>query len=941
MSLNGVAEIYGYGNAREMIQDIASNPPLDEAAREFAKSETDREFGDWTAEQIEQEIAEDVAEKLQVKMTLWERELLFTGKAPAIKGIDRTPRAQAEMASIREILGQKTLQEIAEGKIYNRAAKKWAKVADKALQENKKEEFLEAKRKEHINALLYAESLRYKKTAREIESAKKKLGDALESLRAQAPEVATDVEAFLNDTPATDQMIGDDIVQTHIKLKELISAAAATMKSIRDRESGATEKLSKGLTDKDYLAGARAGAVPSDGPPAFSEPALKGAVRKFRAAAKRGAQALKLPEFILLAMDSGQAQGRWWKAIWEPVEKSSDNYLNEMAKVKDQLKKLINRFYTPEQLAQFRKRTVQAGQRQITKEEAISVLLNYGNEEGRKRLLNNGVDEAVAQQIFSQLGENDIRYAEEVWAYLDSFWKRVAELEAKTKESVPKRVEPMAFEIGGRTIKGGYYPLRYDAVSREEESAPKNITPYGLIFKGFFQGATAQTNDGHTVERAAEFGASLDLRLSVMQKHLDQVVYDLNYRESVLKVASILRDPSVKKALNEIMGLGTHADMTKWLKRVARNSLVDYHTTGSMSVVERAAKMLRNNTTLALMGYSIRVATLQPLGLNVSVKQFGAKAIIKGLASLSPSRLKEMRELSPFMRERAQLMERDFYEYARDRWSAAAWGDSFNWIQKNAFSLIAKADLLTSATTWMAAYDMAMQGKVDGITALDKDAAVKHGDQAVRITQGSGRSMDISVAQAHSELSKLFTMFYSYFAVVYNQSAMSIREFRSGRDNVADLARAAFYLYVVPSVLEEMLLGHGDEDEETEETVKRYLTAGAGNVLGMFPFIREFGSALEGFSPQMSPVFSMVGNSFDIATRTVPKLIDEDKEFTRTDRKNLVNTAGLLTGAPSAQLNRSMDALILWLEEDDTTMADFLRIISKGASPEERRDIGI
>ena len=66
VNLDTVAEFYGYGNAREMIQDIASHPTLDEAAREYAKDEADKNT-DWNPDDIEKMVEDEVAEKLLVK----------------------------------------------------------------------------------------------------------------------------------------------------------------------------------------------------------------------------------------------------------------------------------------------------------------------------------------------------------------------------------------------------------------------------------------------------------------------------------------------------------------------------------------------------------------------------------------------------------------------------------------------------------------------------------------------------------------------------------------------------------------------------------------------------------------------------------------------------------------------------------------------------------
>jgi len=415
----------------------------------------------------------------------------------------------------------------------------------------------------------------------------------------------------------------------------------------------------------------------------------------------------------------------------------------------------------------------------------------------------------------------------------------------------------------------------------------------------------------------------------------------------VLEVAALLRDHKVRKALKDGLGEGAFPALSQWLRSVARDATIDTRSRNpEMAKLEDFLRAARRNTVFAMMGHSIRVATLQPLGLYISAKQLGGRNILKSMFNLARDpKLREarraMRTLSPMMAERSNLFERDAYEYIKRRFPKGGWGvkKAYDTMQMWAFNLIGQSDMFTSSITWTTAFDLATQGKVENVNPLDMDAVVAYADQAVRITQGSGGRMDLSTFQAHSEYTKLASMFYSYFNTLYNQSALDKRLFKGGQIGVYRMARSAFYMYVLTSVTEEFLLGEAEEDEETAETMSRYGKAILANYLGMYPIIREFGGALKGYSPEFSPVASIAKDVTSVAVDTVPKVFDPDADFNRTDRKNILNSLGILGGLPSAQMNRTIDAVVLALEEDNMDILEFMQMISKGASREQRGEI--
>ena len=128
------------------------------------------------------------------------------------------------------------------------------------------------------------------------------------------------------------------------------------------------------------------------------------------------------------------------------------------------------------------------------------------------------------------------------------------------------------------------------------------------------------------------------------------------------------------------------------------------------------------------------------------------------------------------------------------------------------FSLITYADMAVSIPSWLGAYEQAMNGEVPNVEKNnDKDASA-YADSIIRTTQGSGGPKDLSSIQSGPEFLKLFSMFFSYFNILYNKFIETHQNFKRTK-NVAELASSMILLWIIPVVAEKVLLNRGPEDD--------------------------------------------------------------------------------------------------------------------------------
>ena len=107
--------------------------------------------------------------------------------------------------------------------------------------------------------------------------------------------------------------------------------------------------------------------------------------------------------------------------------------------------------------------------RSLNAEQRIGLALNVGNEGNLQRLLDGeGWTYADIQPVLESLTAAEWQAVQDVWDHMDSYRPMIAAIEKRTVGGEPEWVQPMQFTVGPKdgqtlTLKGGYYPVTYDA----------------------------------------------------------------------------------------------------------------------------------------------------------------------------------------------------------------------------------------------------------------------------------------------------------------------------------------------------------------------------------------------------------------------------------------------------------------------------------------------
>jgi hypothetical protein len=272
--------------------------------------------------------------------------------------------------------------------------------------------------------------------------------------------------------------------------------------------------------------------------------------------------------------------------------------------------------------------------------------------------------------------------------------------------------------------------------------------------------------------------------------------------------------------------------------------------------------------------------------------------------------VKLVHEKSEFMRLRPKTQNREINEIRNTLSQPVAVQD----LQDSFFYLIAKGQMLADIPTWLGAYEKAIEALSADPDLKDnsllEERAVAIADQAVIDSQGSGQVKDLAKIQRKGPIWKLWTAFYSYFSATYNNNyeAFSRTNFRKP-ESIGRLAVDVLTLNTLPALLTSLLsMGlKGSAPDDEEEFAKKLAQDQLSYLLGNMVFVREFGSAIMGYSGYEGPagtrVFTEVGN----LTKQVQQG-DVDEALLRSANR----TAGILFHYPAGQIEktiRGFDAL--------------------------------
>lgn len=549
----------------------------------------------------------------------------------------------------------------------------------------------------------------------------------------------------------------------------------------------------------------------------------------------------------------------WMQFIYKPVDRASRRELTMQQEACREFARIYH-MYSDTEWRKMRSQKLYAvgSVERFTKEQLLVMALNWGNQEGRQRVLDEAnrhvknetqkANEATIEDIFSRaLSNKDLDFLEAVWGQLEQYWPERNKVQERLYGSGMGRVRAKPYTINGRKVSGGYYPIVYDPqlTTRTNEMELDDIVKTQLSGS-----STMGIGMGSTKKRVKQVKNQIIYKsLDVWPSAVNEAIHHICMREAVTDVYKLISHPDVEAAVQENYGMRTYAALKQWAKDCWKT---DVQKTDKIS---RMLENMRRNTTFAVMAYRTSTAVLNGLNILPMMNRIGVWNTVKALVNFgigfykgTPTYNRNRRfvmEHSPFMADRINTIDKDMQQKmrltmpkntSRAGQKARIARDALN---RYGYFFITETDLMCSLALWKYQYDESLRQQIDaGKTdeKLMRDQALFEADQAVRDVLGSGMVKDQAELQRKNGLVAQITPFYSYCNTVMNALIDAGYKWKSG--NRLAMFNAMLYWIVLNSVFEQLYRSAVSGDD-LDKLLKKMGVKFMANTVQGIPVVRD------------------------------------------------------------------------------------------------------
>ena len=492
----------------------------------------------------------------------------------------------------------------------------------------------------------------------------------------------------------------------------------------------------------------------------------------------------------------------------------------------------------------------------FTKEQILCMALNWGTETNRDRIKRaygtptKQLMDSDVEDMFSQaLDDRDWDFVEAVWEHINSYYKERSLVQQRMIGVPMGKVPGLQFTIGGRTIRGQYYPLKYDK-KLSDKARDNEIND---IVKTEMAGPAPFSIGMGSTKTRARFVKDLvpDLSLTVYEKAVKEAIHHIAMREAATDVYKLLTREDVADAVKMRVGEDSYDILKHWAADCWQSPI------DRMGAWGKVMETLRKNTVFAIMAGRMSVACLNLANAAQMCVTMGPKDTLRSIASFwyPGNGISGIRENIDFvlgksvmMRQRSSNMDRDMEHGLRIPADKNTSKTKMNVIDKPVelaeragYTLISYTDLMFSMAQWKYVYEQeaARQMKKGADAKQIEEAAILAADRAVRRTFGSGQMKDLPDVQKRGFL-KHFLPFYSYSSTVMNQFIRGAYRAYDRKD-YGYLLHAVAYGYILNAVIEAGIYAiTGDKDDKLDYFLKRlkYSAVNSSPVQGV-PVLRD------------------------------------------------------------------------------------------------------
>lgn len=415
---------------------------------------------------------------------------------------------------------------------------------------------------------------------------------------------------------------------------------------------------------------------------------------------QKGAMLLIKPEILIRLL--GEEAHRYLYGTYERAQMREAELLGQSQK---ELERILSAYSKKERM-EWKDRNIDVGGDKLSKENIICLALNWGTETNRKRVIDGIGQRLDVQGVFAKyMTERDWKAVQQIWDFVDTFWKETAEVEEKLNGSHLGKVPASAFHIetsDGKeiTLRGGYYPLKYNP---EKSTQAKEKEVEDQAQKTLAGARVLGTGRSHVKERSEnDVKEPLLLEFRVLQEHVYNAAHNIAFRIAARDVHRIVRNAEFKAYVTSTYGMPFWNSLDQWVLDTWAIA-ADGSSDRAATAISRTMAALRRNSTMAIMGWRLWPVVENASNIGPMMDKLGAVEANAAIADYYANK-KEMDDLlhkSIFMSDRINNMERDL---RHDKRLFDPTYTPVEFLRDNAYWALAQTDLMLSKPLWCRAY---------------------------------------------------------------------------------------------------------------------------------------------------------------------------------------------------------------------------------------------
>lgn len=634
-------------------------------------------------------------------------------------------------------------------------------------------------------------------------------------------------------------------------------------------------------------------------------------------------------------MDNGVV-GAFTKYLWRPMNEASQKYQDMMVQYCKRYADLLRKVDLPDgQIIatelQVRDPSNPNGTTPFIfgrgsnqgKAELLKLMLNMGNASNRKYAMKGfkfdpAQFDAFVQRMFKEgvLTDADLDFMQSVFDLTEELGVQAndafKQMHGYKVDMIPP-TEIVNPETGKR-IKGGYIPIVADKWVAPRVNLDKDTGEIDLDgFSNVMSDMIPSVQSNFLKERTEREFPPLDLSLSGLAGHIENVVRFVSVAPSLKQVRSLLRRTEVQNALKAHDPDVINRLIKPWLVRTANQSVGNGGAPGYWNGA--IWRNLRVGSTALAMATNVAAMLQNVFGLLPAARQVGYTNLLRSAWSImqAPSDSKKfIFENSKYLSQSARDGMYEVMSYIHSQGKVGKFTKFSNKVHQHLFLLQAITQTPVDMVVWNARYQQVLS---ELSPSMDYEAAHKEAseqaDALVRTTQNANRPVDVAQSETGPDALRLLTSLTGWFTNMVNLNRFEAQ--RIMRDEVGWRNKSTQYLHlflssavgtvVLGSLVADAYYGKGafDDDDEEKDALLLAIRSAYGMVKAAaapLPGVSQLSRGLENlwFDDNIINDKLPVSPGVDMLFNAIRRASNSDEFFSMTNIDTFADLTTLLSG---------------------------------------------